>query len=228
MFVICPLYYKYRINLQYEDENAYYLFDSIDLSPTCSHNCCPNQSKTVKMEIGSYGLGKAIRQRFALFEKPYRCACLCFCACCTRPIFNVYINGGKDKIGFIKEIRTACEPTMYIFSKNNTLKFKISGSFCQCGYCCRDLCCQMCNEAYFSIFHGRDIENEKPNGKIKKIKYSGNKVKPDYEQIILEYPTGIDISCQDKVLLLAASLFIEILYFQNIRNSKRCNGNSFE
>jgi hypothetical protein len=223
MFVICPLYFNYRISLEFDKPGeAYYLFDSIDLSPTCSHNCCPNQAKSVNMEIGSFGIGKGLRHTFAKFEKPYRCACLFCCACCTRPTFNVFINGGNEKIGFIREIRTACDPTMYVFTKNNTLKYKIVGSCCQCGYCCRDLCCGMCNAAKFNIYHGRDIEEEKPEGFIEKYKYSGNKVKPDYEQVTVVYP--VTACCQDKVLILAAALFIEILYYQNINNSKRCSG----
>ena len=222
MFVLCPLYYNYRISLEYNNPGeAYYLFDSIDLSPTCSHNFCPNQAKSVNMEIGSLGIGKGIRETFATFQKPYRCACLFLCACCTRPTLNVFING-NEKIGFIREIRTACDPTMFVFSKNNTLKFKIVGSCCQCGYCCRDLCCGMCNEAKFSIYHGRDFNEEKPEGFISKYKCSGNKVKPDYEQITIIYPTRAN--CYDKVLLLAATFFISILYYQNINNSKRCNG----
>ena len=227
MFVICPLYYNYRISLEYEKEGeAYYLFDSKDLSPTCSHNCCPNQAKSVKMEIGSYGIGKGIRQRFAIFEKPYRCACLFLCACCTRPTFNIFINEGNEKIGYIREIRTACDPTLNVFSKYDTLKYTISGSCCQCGYCCKDLCCGMCNSATFSIYNGADDKKEKPEGTISKIKFSGNKVKPDYEQSTIVYP--IQASCEDKVLILAAALFIQILYFQNINNTKRCNGNPLD
>ena len=227
MFVICPLYYNYRISLEYEKEGeAYYLFDSKDLSSTCSHNCCPNQAKSVKMEIGSYGIGKGIRQRFAIFEKPYRCACLFLCACCTRPTFNIFINEGNEKIGYIREIRTACDPTLNVFSKYDTLKYTISGSCCQCGYCCKDLCCGMCNSATFSIYNGADDKKEKPEGTISKIKFSGNKVKPDYEQSTIVYP--IQASCEDKVLILAAALFIQILYFQNINNTKRCNGNPLD
>ena len=227
MFVICPLYYNYRISLEYEKEGeAYYLFDSKDLSPTCSHNCCPNQAKSVKMEIGSYGIGKGIRQRFAIFEKPYRCACLFLCACCTRPTFNIFINEGNEKIGYIREIRIACDPTLNVFSKYDTLKYTISGSCCQCGYCCKDLCCGMCNSATFSIYNGADDKKEKPEGTISKIKFSGNKVKPDYEQSTIVYP--IQASCEDKVLILAAALFIQILYFQNINNTKRCNGNPLD
>ena len=61
---------------------------------------------------------------------------------------------------------------------------------------------------------------------ISKIKFSGNKVKPDYEQSTIVYP--IQASCEDKVLILAAALFIQILYFQNINNTKRCNGNPLD
>ena len=215
MFVICPLYYNYRISLQYEEKgDAYFLFDTKEYSPVCSHNCCPNQARTFDMELRAFSMDeKFIRKRFATLNKPYRCACSCLCACCSRPTLNVNINGGTEYLGKVVEIRTICSPTLYIYNKNDTWKYKITGSCSQCGYCCKDLCCGMCNSAQFEIYPAGDDPDAKPVGIIKKVKMSGKKRKPDYEQVEVTLPKNG--SCQDKVLIISAGIFLEMLYFQN-------------
>ena len=226
MFVCCPLYYNYRISLQY-DKDAYFLFDTKEYSPVCSHDCCPNQARTFDMEIRSYSIDeKMIRKRFATINKPYRCACSCCCACCSRPTLNVKINGGSNYIGKVVEIRTLCTPTLYIFNKADNWKWKISGSCSQCGYCCKDLCCGMCNNCTFQIYPPGEDPDAKAVGIINKVKMSGKKRKPDYEQVEVTFPGTA--SCQDKVLIVSACLFIEMLYFQNISNKNRCHGNPLD
>ena len=224
LFVKCPLYYNYRISLEYDKEGeAYYLFNSIDLSSSCSHNICSNQPQSIKIDIGSYDSRKEKRKKFIILQKPFRCACSCFCACCSRPTLNIFINNKeKEMIGFIREIRTKYNPIMYIFYKNGILKYKIATSYCQCGYCCRNChCFEMCDKAKFDIFHYNDF-NEKSIGSIEKVIVRGNKVKPDYEQITVNLPSNA--SNLDKVLIMASAFFIDLLYYQNIKNSKRCSG----
>jgi hypothetical protein len=224
LFVKCPLYYNYRISLEYDKEGeAYYLFNSIDLSSSCSHNICSNQSQSIKIDIGSYDSRKEKRKKFIILQKPFRCACSCFCACCSRPTLNIFINNKeKEMIGFIREIRTKYNPIMYIFYKNGILKYKIATSYCQCGYCCRNChCLKMCDKAKFDIFNYNDF-NEKSIGSIEKVIVRGNKVKPDYEQITVNLPSNA--SNLDKVLIMASAFFIDLLYYQNIKNSKRCSG----
>ena len=224
LFVKCPLYYNYRISLEYDKEGeAYYLFNSIDLSSSCSHNICSNQSQSIKIDIGSYDSRKEKRKKFIILQKPFRCACSCFCACCSRPTLNIFINNKeKEMIGFIREIRTKYNPIMYIFYKNGILKYKISTSYCQCGYCCRNChCFEMCDKAKFDIFNYNDF-NEKSIGSIEKVIVRGNKVKPDYEEITVNLPSNA--SNLDKVLIMASAFFIDLLYYQNIKNSKRCSG----
>ena len=224
LFVKCPLYYNYRISLEYDKEGeAYYLFNSIDLSSSCSHNICSNQSQSIKIDIGSYDSRKEKRKKFIILQKPFRCACSCFCACCSRPTLNIFINNKeKEMIGFIREIRTKYNPIMYIFYKNGILKYKIATSYCQCGYCCRNChCFEMCDKAKFDIFNYNDF-NEKSIGSIEKVIVRGNKVKPDYEEITVNLPSNA--SNLDKVLIMASAFFIDLLYYQNIKNSKRCSG----
>ena len=226
MFVCCPLYYNYRISLQYDNE-AYFLFDTKEYSPVCSHDCCPNQARTFDMELRSLSIDeKKMRKRFATINKPYRCACSCCCACCSRPTLNVKINGGVEYIGKVVEIRTLCTPTLYIFNKANNWKWKISGSCSQCGYCCKDLCCGMCNNCTFQIYPPGEDPDAKAVGIINKVKMSGKKRKPDFEQVEVSFPGTA--SCQDKVLIISACLFLQMLYFQNISNKKRCHGNPID
>ena len=67
-----------------------------------------------------------------------------------------------------------------------------------------------------------DGEMKNTIGTIKKDHKSGRKMMPDYDQLKVVFPPGI--SCQDKILLVCASLVIEYLYFQNFSNTKRCRG----
>ena len=226
MFVCCPLYYNYHISMEFDFNKgvAYHLFDTKEYSNACSHDCCPNQSREIKIELDNFLLetGNEQKTKFAELFKNFRCACSCLCACCSRPTMTVTLNSIKKEIGKIVEQRTACSPTIYIYNSNNDLKYKIRGSCSQCGYCCKDICCNCCKEAEFEIYSSRDIDYAKPEGKIKKIKREGEKVRPDYEQLELTFP--FICNCNDKILLMSATILLNMLYFQNIHNSYRCHG----
>ena len=226
MFVCCPLYYNYHISMVFDfnDGVAYHLFDTKEYSNACSHDCCPNQSREIKIELDYFLLetSNEKKTKFADLFKSFRCACSCLCACCSRPTMTVTLNSIKKEIGKIVEERTVCSPTIYIYNMNNDLKFKIRGSCSQCGYCCKDMCCNCCKEAEFEIYSSRDIDYAKPEGKIKKIKREGEKVRPDYEQLELTFP--LISNCYDKILLMSATILLNMLYFQNIHNSYRCHG----
>ena len=220
MFVCCPLYFNYRLSFDFGTGVAFHLFDSREYSPACSHDCCPNQSREIDIDLIKYDILTGKKVKFLTMKKEFRCACLCCCACCSRPTMEVTID--KKRIGKIREIRTACDPTIYIFNYLGDLKFKIKGSCCQCGYCFKDLCSQCCKNCEFEIFTNRDLEYEKPLGKIKKCKRSGEKVRPDYDQLEIDFPENANPN--DKILILCATFLLETLYFQNHSNSKRCHG----
>jgi hypothetical protein len=226
MFVCCPLYYNYHISMEFTFQQgvAYHLFDTKEYSNACSHDCCPNQTREIKIELDNFLVDTCNEKKsnFANLYKPFRCACSCLCACCSRPTMKVNLTQNKNEIGTIVEQRTLCSPTLYVYNLNNDLKYKIRGSCIQCGYCCKDMCCNCCKEAEFEIYSNRDTDYNHPEGKIKKVKRSGEKVRPDYEQIELDFPTTAN--CHDKILLMSATIFLNMLYFQNIKNSNRCNG----
>lgn len=232
LFVMCPLYFNYRISLEYcisnenEEEKkyaAYHLFNTKENSPPCSHDCCANQAREIDINIFNLTLDpedKSRRlQKFVTLKKGCRCAFSCFCACCSRPTF--YVDTPIDHLGKIVELRTTCDPTINIIDINNDISYVISTRGSNCGYCCRDQCCgsRKCASCEFYIYDGA-MENK--IGFITKDHKSGNKMMPDYDQLKVTFPPSI--SCQDKILLLCSALVLEYLYFQNLSNTKRCRG----
>ena len=232
LFVICPLYFNYRISLEYctSDPNAeqreytaYHLFDTKEISPSCSHNCCANQAREININIYNYILNPIEKnkpiQKFLSVKKECRCAFSCFCACCSRPTFLV--ETPVELLGKIIETRTACDPILNIVDINNDVIYVIKTSCSNCGYCCRDQCCdnRKCASLEFIICDGAQENNL---GVIRKDHRSGKKIKPDYDQLEVVFPP--EASCQEKIMLMCAALVVEYLYFQNLTNSKRCDG----
>ena len=234
LFVICPLYFNYRISLQYansEEKNvAYHLFNTKEISPPCSHNCCPNQAREIDINIFNYILNSTSTdrkiQKFIKLKKNCRCALSCFCACCSRPTFIV--ETPIEMLGKITELRTTSDPIIHITDINNDVVYEIKTDCSNCGYCCRDQCCDnpKCSSCVFFIYDG--TENVTRGGKktvigtIEKFHRSGKKTKPDYDQLVVVFP--VNSSCQNKILIICAALVIEYLYFQNMSNTKRCSG----
>ena len=229
LFVICPLYYNYRISLEYcttqvpeKVYEAFHLFNTKEISSPCSHNCCSNQMREIDIRLFNFIVDPKDKevQKFITIRKPCRCSFACFCACCSRPTF--FVETPIEQLGKIVEIRTICDPTIKILDINEDEIYTITTSCSDCGYCLRDGCCRArkCAKCEFTIF---DKQMKKKFGKIKKDHRSGKKIMPDYDQIEIEYSQ--EISCQDKILIMCAGLVLEYLYFQNLSNSRRCNGN---
>ena len=231
LFVICPIYMSYRISLEYcigevdgrKEYGAYHLFNTKETSPPCTHNCCANQARDININLFNIVLEPEERkrkiQKFVTLKKGCRCAFSCFCACCTRPTF--YVDTPIGNLGKIIEKRTICDPIIEVRNINDEVVYVISTSGSSCGFCCRDQCCdsRKCASCEFIIYDGT---MQYKYGTIHKDHKSGKKMRPDYDQLKVVFPP--DISCQDKILLLCASLALEYLYFQNFTNMKRCSG----
>jgi len=231
LFVICPLYMNYRISLEYcigetdgrKEYGAYHLFNTKEISPPCSHNCCANQAREIDINFFNIILEPEDRrrriQKFVTLKKGCRCAFSCLCACCTRPTF--YVDTPIGNLGKIIEKRTLCDPIIEIRDINDEVIYVISTSGSNCGYCCRDQCCdnRKCASCEFIIYDGT---MQYKYGTINKDHKSGKRMMPDYDQLKVVFPPNI--SCQDKILLVCAALVVEYLYFQNFSNSKRCRG----
>lgn len=228
LFVICPLYYNYRISLEYDNpEEAYYLFQTKEISPACGHTFCPNQARNISINVDNFVISEDEKETkeksmetFLYIRKNYRCAISCFCACCSRPTFNVVSQ--TTKFGKIIELRTIGDPVINIYDDNGALVYIITCKGCSCGFCCADFCCgsQKCASCEYFIYNKEKTE---VLGQITKFHRNGKKQRPDYDQLVLEFPK--EASCQNKVLLLSAGLAMLYLYYQNNSNRRKCCGN---
>lgn len=230
-FVLCPLYYNYRISVQYSDDTPpYFLFQTNEISPSCGHTFCSNQSRAIKINIDNFIIkdeksnensdDEKLTQTFLYIRKAFRCAVSCFCGCCSRPTF--YVESPYGKFGKIVEKRTIGDPILEVFDINDDLIYIISCKGCACGFCCADTCCgsQKCANCEFFIF---DEKKSVVLGRIFKNHRFGKKMAPDYDQIEVDFPE--ECSCQNKALLLSGALAITYLYYQHNSNSNRCCGN---
>jgi hypothetical protein len=225
MFVCCPLYFNYHLSFDFGNGIPYHLFDSKDHSPGCSHDLCPSQSSEIDIDLLKIDIETKEKSKFLTMKKEFRCALSCLCACCTRPTMEVFI--GDTKIGKISDRQTVCDPLIYVFNYLNDLKYVITGSFCQCGFCLRDKCfSDCCKECNFEIYDRRDLDKKSILGTIRKIKKSGEKIRPDFDELVIDLPK--DANSNDKILILCATFLIECLYFQNHSNSKRCHGDPLD
>ena len=64
----------------------------------------------------------------------------------------------------------------------------------------------MCNNCTFQIYPPGEDPDAKAVGVINKLKMSGKKRKPDFEQVEVSFPGTA--SCQDKVLIISACLLV--------------------
>ena len=111
---------------------------------------------------------------------------------------------------------------MHLYYKNNKKpSWKIVGSCCQCGYCCRNLCPGTCTQATFGIYKPNDEKNKNEEGQIIKKRIDGMKLKPDVEQVEVVFPK--EANPEEKAIFISAGLLVGYLYYQNIRNGKRCH-----
>jgi hypothetical protein len=228
LFVMCPLYFNYRISLEYKTSDteytAYHLFNTKEISPPCSHDCCANQAREIDINIFNLIVEPKERkiQKFIKLRKNCRCAVSCLCACCSRPTFLV--ETPIEMLGKITEIRTVCDPILHITDINNDVIYVVKTKCSDCAYCCRDQCCdnRKCASCYFEIYDGKDDTLQNKIGYIRKDHRSGKKIKPDYDQLVVVFPP--DCICQNKILIMCSALAIEYLYFQNLSNTKRCSG----
>lgn len=217
LFTCCPLYYRYHISFKYKNGEAYHLYDlKENPTATCSHDCCPNQARSISASFQHYLIESGKKKETFRIEKPYRCACSCLCACCTRPTLKVKSKNG-DTLGKIIDQNT-CSPTLNVYYKHNKKpSYIITGSCSQCGVCCRCLCKGTCTTAEFQIL----TPDLKKVGLIKKSRQSGHKIKPDSEQISVDFPQ--DATYLEKKLLLSATIFMSYIYYQYITNGKKCH-----
>lgn len=245
LMVCCPIYRRYRVALEFAENQVYPMFNIKEkYSSNFAHDCLGNQCRAFTIDMSHRKIKGMGRKRFVNMTKKMRCGIYCFCACCSRPTLEIKSPLNPDLAeeeqeqelyGRVIEKRTVCSPTFDLYYKDEeNPSWCIKGSCCQCGYGCPEMCGGCCGsgKAKFHIYKyiekdfgngEKEIVEEKQGMVVKNSEY-GSVWKPDSERYEIDFPDNVDTP-QEKLLMVAGTLFLAYMYFQKTNVKKRCHNN---
>ena len=141
------------------------------------------------------------------FNKPFKCACCCFC----RPEMFGINHVDEKQFGRIYDQWSFCNPSFQIYNQDNQLKYKISGDCCQCGLLFPNC---SCSETKFYIYEANADEN--PTNAVgtivRKVKDCLKSLISDADQFDINFPKNAN--AYDKLMIIGNTLMIDYTYFE--------------
>ena len=212
-----------------ETRNKYYVFErDVDggkkgkkllkckeKSGCCERQCYPPDCRPFNMKITNE---RNHDQEVLWLER--KCKCTFYCA--NRPEMDVYlIEGGQQKkIGRIVDPWDMCNYAFKIYDENEKLAFTLEAKCCQLGFYCQ--CpCKACETIVFDVYEP-DKAGEKRENLVKKGKDCLKNAISSADNFSVPFPPGC--SYYNKLLLTAATLFIDFRMFENKDNGKSGGG----
>ena len=191
-----------------------YLFKCFEQSECCERYFCPSGKREFNMDIihcNSFEqLGMGYNQPFANFNKPFMCACGCFC----RPEITITINSTKNVVGKATHIWTCCDPTFECYDAKGLLKYIVTASCCQCIL----LCPGMIGKSYAGQFDILDPSNNQPIGSIIKEPATFSEMVTDADSYTVNFP--VNANAFDKLLLMGLTILADYQYFESNSSNK--------
>ncbi|CAD8162825.1 unnamed protein product [Paramecium pentaurelia] len=204
-----------------EKKNVYYVYqsDTMGNKPDFKHqapifkckeesscwqrNFLPGACRAFDLKVKQYDQKQDTNTVFRL-SREFKCTFLCL----ARPIMEVQLqNGGK--IGYIYYPFMCCDKGVEIRDENNSLLYSVKGSCCQWPFLVQ-LPCEACQRARFDII---DSQGQKISELWKESAGFCNALcNVDATNFRLMFPQ--QSTSRQKVLLLAAALFIDFNYFE--------------
>jgi hypothetical protein len=141
------------------------------------------------------------------FNKPFRCACCCFC----RPEMFGINHEDEKQFGRILDEWSICNPYFKIYDQNNIYKYKISGNCCQCGLICPNCAC---SETKFFIYEANAAET--PSNAVgnitRRVKDCLKSMISDADQFDIYFPKNA--TAYEKLMIIGNTLMIDYTYFE--------------
>ena len=202
---------KNRFDVYAEIHNQkFFLFRCKEESTYCDRKCCSGDCRNfyIKCILPS-------KELFAILYCPSQCVCLC----CNRPEMICKFSSG-DKFGKIKQPCKCCTPYFKIYDQQNYLKYILEIPYCQCGFMCRNCCCEKCNEVMGNIYKKNKLDKN-VGSIIKKGKYNEEMIS-DSNSFVINFPS--DANVYDKLNIIATVLLFGYKFYEeniNEENYKR-------
>jgi hypothetical protein len=225
----CETPNRYNVYIINNSKEKTFLFKCKEESNWFCRNCVPssNRSFFLKMyHIISSNKKTDYKKTIGDFVRPFRFTCLC----CCRPIMDGFFLGeqleeldsnktpktdiGRAKMGKVLE-PFSCSPELLIYGKDDKVRWKINGEYCQCGFFARDLSIGKCYEVDFWIYEGdADISNSKPVGNIHKVFKGLSELVTDSDAFILTFPKKA--TAIERLMLIGSVIMIDYRFYEDM------------
>ena len=203
----CETQNRYHVFLQ-SQMGLKYAFKCIERSGCCGRCCCSNERRGLKMDIRhirSAVEDPDLAKLFVQAEKPCSLGCCCLC----RPQMDIVLTDSNKYIGKIRELCTCCDNIETEIYNKSGLKYVITGSCCQLGFCCGSSV-QKIAEIEFKI-----KSNNQVVGAMKKLNASMGEYFSKADSYKIAFP--LDATPEEKMLLICAGLMIDYQNFEKER-----------
>ena len=188
-----------------------YAFKCNERSGSCARCCCSAQSRPLQMMIrhviSSEMLNSDMAKLFININKPFECACCCFC----RPHMDVSLVDNQQYIGRITEPCTCCDDDIDIYNAQGQLKYNILGDCCQVGLCCGADVQKLANINFDVLEKGVIV------GSMRKLSASFGEFFTKADSYQLTFPPNA--TPEEKMLLIVAGLMIDYQFFESGDNT---------
>ncbi len=195
----CETNNRYDVYAEINNQK-FFLFRCKEESTFCMRKCYSGDCRelNIKCILPS-------KELFAILYRQHNCTCLC----CNRPEMICKFASG-NKFGRIREPYKCCTPYFKIYDQLNYLKYILKIPCCQCGFLCRNCCCEKCNQVFFNIYQRNNLE--KIVGTISKNgKFNGEMISDD-NNFIINFP--IDANVYDKLNIIATVLLVVYRFYE--------------
>jgi len=158
-------------------------------------------------------------EEFLFFQKDFRCTCCCF----NRPDIKVYYSGGAERVYLGKAVAPcmACNIQLNVLDANDREIYKIHGSCCQLGLCCKGWPCEPCQTVGFDLFD--TVKGEKVGALEKRTAGCLKSAVSDTSNFVVRFPEGC--SKENKALLMATVIMLDYENFMEKVEQRREDGN---
>jgi hypothetical protein len=130
------------------------------------------------------------------------------CQCNKGDLRVTCLEGGQNYVGRVHGPCTCCGFNIQIFDAQEQLKYQFNGDCCQCGVQCGGCPCESCRTVMFTL-------NDASGAQISEMKRTRGllaSVISDADDFMLMFPPSA--TPQDRMLLLAAMIFMDFAYFE--------------
>ena len=173
-------------------------------------NCIQHNCREFKLKVKNINRAddEADDETCLKMDRP----CTCTCLCLNRPFITVnYVENENDTyLGKIKDPYDFCNHFYIVYDRDDKEIYKIEAYCYQCGLVCMGYPCEPCERVEFKIKDLRTGEECPPL--IKKNKDCLKAMISDADNFALEFPKNS--SWEDRTLLMAATLFIDYMLFE--------------